>query len=174
MQVVQFISIALYSLIALWYVVPLLQKLSRAEALATLLWVHVFRYVVLYIFAARREGYVISDPATLELVVGDLAGAVIALGAVVLLRWRPRVGLVFSWLLVLETAGDLLGAIYYRRIDPPRAEAVGPWWFIYAFFGPLILVNTALLVWQLIARRQESLAGRQAQVLRPADLKTSV
>jgi hypothetical protein len=173
MQVVQLISIALYSLIALWYVVPLLQRLRRAEALATLLWV-LFRYVVLYIFAARREGYVISDPATLELVVGDLAGAVIALGAVVLLRWRPRIGLVFSWLLVLETAGDLFGAIYYRRIDPPRAEAVGPWWFIYAFFGPLILVNTALLVWQLIARRQESFAGRQEQVLGPADLKTSV
>jgi hypothetical protein len=174
MQVAQFISIALYLLIALWYVAPLLQKLSRAEALATLLWVHVFRYVVLYIFAARREGYVISDPATLELVVGDLAGAVIALGAVGLLRWRPRIGLVFSWLLVLETAGDLFSAIYFRRIDPPRPEAVGPWWFIYGFFGPLILVSTALLVWQLIARRQESLAGRQEQVLGPADLKTSV
>jgi hypothetical protein len=174
MQVAQFISIALYLLIALWYVAPLLQKLSRAEALATLLWVHVFRYVVLYIFAARREGYVISDSATLELVVGDLAGAVIALGAVALLRCRPRIGLVFSWLLVLETAGDLLGAIYFRRIDPPRPEAVGPWWFIYGFFGPLILVSTALLVWQLIARRQESLAGRQEQVLGPADLKTSV
>ena len=174
MQVVQFISIALYSLIALWYAAPLLQKLSRADALATLLWVHVFRYVVFYIFAARREGYLISDPATLELVVGDLAGAVIALAAVALLRWRPRLGLVFSWLVVLETAGDLVGAIYYRRIEPPRPEAIGPWWFVYAFFGPLILVSTALLVWQLIARRHESLAGRQEHVLRPTDLNPPV
>jgi hypothetical protein len=31
-----------------------------------------------------------------------------------------------------------------------------------------------MLVWQLIARRHESLAGRQEQVFRPADLKTSV
>ena len=174
MQVVQLISIALYSLIAFWYVAPLLQKLSRAEALTTLLWVHVFRYVVFYIFAARREGYIISDPAARELVVGDLAGAVIALGAVTLLSWRPRLGLGFSWLLVLETAGDLFGAIYYRRIEPPRPEAVGPWWFVYAFFGPLILVSTALLAWQLIARRHESLTSRQEQVLRPADANTPV
>jgi hypothetical protein len=171
MQVVQFINIVIYSLLALWYVAPLLQKLSRVDALATLLWVHVFRYVVFYIFAARKEGYVISDPATLELVVGDLAGAALALGAVTLLRWRPWLGLAFSWLIVLETTGDLFGAIYYRRIEPPRPEAIGPWWFVYAFFGPLILVSTALLIWQLIARRHESPVDRQEHLLRPADLK---
>jgi hypothetical protein len=172
MQLVQLISIAIYSLIALWYVVPSLRKLSRAEAVTALLWVHVFRYMVLYIFTARREGYAISDPATLELVVGDLAGATIGLAAIILLRLRARLGLAFSWLLVIETIGDLLAAISYRRTEPPRPEAIGPWWFVYAFFGPLILVSTVLLVWQLIARRNEPLTNRQDRPLDPAHLTT--
>jgi hypothetical protein len=165
MQLVQLISIAIYSLIALWYVVPSLRKLGRAEALTAVLWVHVFRYLVLYIFTARREGYAIPDPATLELVVGDLTGAIIGLGAIILLRLRARLGLALSWLLVIETICDLFGAIYYRRAEPPRPEAIGPWWFIYAFFGPLILVSTVLLVWQLIARRNELLTDRQKEAL---------
>jgi len=172
MQLVQLISIAIYSLIAIWYVVPSLRKMGRAEALTAVLWVHVFRYMVLYIFTAQREGYAISDPAALELVIGDLGGATISLAAIVSLRLRIRLGVAFSWLLVLETIGDLLAAIYYRRTEPPRSDAIGPWWFVYAFFGPLILVSTVLLVWQLIARRSERLTNRQEAALDPAHLTT--
>ena len=174
MQLVQLISIAIYSLIALWYVVPWLKKQDRIDALTALLWIHVFRYLVLYIFTARREGYTISDQAALELVVGDLAGATIGLAAIILLRWRARLGMAFSWLLVIETIGDLFAATYYRRIEPPRPDAIGPWWFVYAFFGPLILVGTVLLVWQMVARRKEPLTKNQEQALDPAQLTRSV
>lgn len=172
MQLVQLISIAIYTLIAIWYVVPSLRKLGRAEALTAVLWVHVFRYLVFYLFTARKEGYAISDPAALELVIGDLGGAAISLAAIVLLRFRIPLGVAFSWLLVLETIADLLAAIYYRRAEPPRPDAIGPWWFVYAFFGPLILVSTVLLVWQLIARRSERLTHSQEAVPDSAHLST--
>ena len=39
------LSLVAYSLIAAWYVVPRLARLSREAALAPLLWVHAFRVV---------------------------------------------------------------------------------------------------------------------------------
>jgi hypothetical protein len=60
---VQLISILTYGLIAWWYVAPWLNKLQRSQALTALLWVHVFRYVVLYLYVAQREGYPISANA---------------------------------------------------------------------------------------------------------------
>lgn len=138
-----------------------------------MLWVHVFRYMVLYIFTARREGYPISDAATLELVIGDLAGATISLAAIILLRLRARLGLAVSRLLVLETIADLFGANYYRRIEPPRADATGAWWFVYVFFGPMILVNLFLLIWQLVVRRHEPLGNPRQRDPNPAHLTTN-
>src|SRR5262249_25660007 len=52
----QFISLFVFAFAARWYVAPWLQAQSRAGALTALLWVHVFRYVALQVFAAQREG----------------------------------------------------------------------------------------------------------------------
>jgi hypothetical protein len=76
---VQFISIVVYGLIAWWYVAPWLKKLDKRQALTAPLWVHVFRYLTVYLFVARREGYAISDQVLTVVVVGDLSGAVLAL-----------------------------------------------------------------------------------------------
>jgi hypothetical protein len=100
------ISVAIYALIARWYVAPWLSSLKRVDALTALLWIHVFRYVALQIFAAQRDGFPISDGALLDIVIGDVAGAAIALAAIVLLRYRSRLGSVLAWLLVAETVYD--------------------------------------------------------------------
>jgi hypothetical protein len=159
-NLVQFASIAIYGLIALWYVVPWLKKLGRAEALIALSWFHIFRYTSPYIFVAQREGYPISDLAATQIMVGDLAGAAIALVAIILLRSRVRLGIVFSWLLVVETLVDFVVGARQRAIEP-RAAPTGVWWLILNFCAPLILVSLPLLIWQLYARRNEPLADTQ-------------
>jgi hypothetical protein len=102
----QIISLAIYIAIARWYVAPWLSQRERADALIPLLWVNVFRYVALQIFAAQREGFPISMGGAMEIVIGDVGGAIIAFTAVVLLRKRSFAGVVLSWLLVAETVTD--------------------------------------------------------------------
>jgi hypothetical protein len=153
----QFISIVVYALIAWWYVVPRLKSLDRAGALTVLLWVHVFRYVVLYLYVARQEGYEISARALNNLVVGDLSGAMIAAAGIILLRFRSRIGLWFSALVVVASVADIASGIYVRRSDPPRPDATGVWWLLFVYFAPLILVSLPLIAWQLYTRRGEPL-----------------
>jgi hypothetical protein len=157
MKLAQLISIVVYALLAWWYVAPYLKRLRLAEALTLLLWVHVFRYCVLYLYAAQREGYAISDAAAFELVAGDLSGAALAAFAILALRFRLRLGLALSWLVIAATVIDILVGLHRRFIEPPRPDADGAWWLIFAFFAPAIFVSLPLLAWQLVARRTEPL-----------------
>ena len=92
----QLISLLVFIAIARWYVAPWLAARGRAEALIALLWIHVFRYVALQIFAAQDEGFPISVGGALEIVIGDVGGAVIAFAAIVLLRRRAFAGVVLG------------------------------------------------------------------------------
>jgi hypothetical protein len=157
MRYVQLLITATYGLIAYWYVAPAVRRLGRADALIAIMWIHVFRYVVLYLFQAQRDGYGISDEAALQLVVGDVAGALIALAAITLLRSRVRWGIGVAWLLVLATLADLIAGIRERVVEPPHNAPFGAWWLVFTFFAPLVPVSVPLLVWQLYSRRREPL-----------------
>jgi len=154
---VQFVSIVIYGCIAWLYVAPWLKKVDRANALTALLWVHVFRYVVLYLYVAQREGYPISDNAVMELVIGDLSGAILAGAGIMLLRLQSRLGLVLAGLVIVASIADVTGGVIIRSSEPPRADATGVWWLVFVFFAPLIVVSLPLIVWQLYARRGEPL-----------------
>ena len=63
---------------------PEMASPARRCADCAALWVHVFRYVALRVFAAQQHGFPISDAGAMEVVVGDLAGAVPAFAAIAL------------------------------------------------------------------------------------------
>src|SRR5215475_12958233 len=107
----QLMSVIVFSAIARWYLVPWLRNQARADALIALLWVHVFRYVALQVFSAQRGGFPISDSGAIEIVVGDVAGAVIAFASIVLLRYRVRLAIPLVWLMCLETVYDTIANI---------------------------------------------------------------
>src|SRR5207245_11491922 len=54
-------SLAVFATMAIWYVAPWLRTRGRAAALASLLWLHVFRYVALQTASAQHAGFPISD-----------------------------------------------------------------------------------------------------------------
>jgi hypothetical protein len=155
MKQAQLVSIVVYALFAWCHVAPWLKQRRLAEALTALLWIHVFRYCVVYIYVAQREGYPISDVAAAELVIGDLVGAILAVIAIALLHWRWRLGLTMSWLVIVETIVDFLAGVYLRNIEPPRADASGVWWLVFVYFAPLVLISLPLMAWQLYARWNE-------------------
>jgi hypothetical protein len=167
----QLITLAVFSAAARWYAVPWLNARNRADALTALLWVHVFRYVALQVFAAQRDGFPISAGGALEIVIGDVGGAIIAFAAIALLRARSRLGLTLSWFLAVETVIDTFLNIRGGVEEHLMGEAGGMTWMILAFFVPAIVVSTGLIIWQLIARRGEALGAENEtgnQMPRPA------
>ena len=126
----QFGSLLVYALAARWHVHPWLRKLTRADALIVLLWVHVFRYVALQTYSAQHAGFPISDAGLTDIVLGDVGGAIIAILAIALLRFRSRLGVLLSYVLVAETAYDTVTNIQDGMKQHLLGAASGPTWFI--------------------------------------------
>ena len=165
----QFVSLLIYIAIARWYVAPWLAARRRADALTALLWLHVFRIVALQIFSARQGGFPISMGGALEIVIGDVGGAIIAFAAIALLRLKSAAAIMLCWLLVIETAADTVLNIHGGIEEHLMGAASGVVWMILVFYVPAIVVSLALLVWQLVTRRHESLTDHsptQAQAAR--------
>ncbi len=164
----QFISLFIYGAIALWYVAPSLNQRTRADALIPLLWVHVFRYVALNVFSAQHTGFPISDAGAMDIVIGDVGGAVIGFITIALLRQRIRVAIPLAWLLVAETAYDTVTNVQGGIREHLMGAASGVTWIVLVFFVPAVIVSTLVLAWQLYSRRGEALDGRHARGLRPS------
>ena len=162
----QFLSLFVFATLARWYIVPRLKALGRADALMPLLWVQVFRYIALQAFSAQRDGFPISDGGVMEIVLGDLAGATLALATLFLLRYRIRLAIPLAWLVVIETAYDTVANIRGGMQEHLLGAAGGVTWLILAFYVPMILVSLALIAWQLVARRGEPLAAGRPEVSR--------
>lgn len=154
----QLVTLFVFIAIARWYVAPWLAARGRAESLIALLWIHVFRYVALQIFAAQHEGFPISMGGALEIVIGDVGGAVIAFAAILLLRRRASAGVALCWLLIAETATDTFLNIRGGVEEHLMGAATGVTWMILVFFVPAIIASLGLMAWQLVSRRHEALA----------------
>ena len=162
----QFITLFVVVMIARWHIIPWLNGLARADALIALLWVHVFRYVALQVFSAQHTGFPISDGGAMEIVVGDVAGAVMAFAAIALLRRRSRLAIPLAWLLAAETAYDTVANIHGGVQEHLMGAANGVTWMILVFFVPMVVVSGVLMVWQLYARRGEELGSSPERSVR--------
>ena len=168
----QILSLTVFAAIARWYVVPWLNSCARADALIALLWVHVFRCIALQVFSAQHDGFPISDGGAMEIVIGDVCGAVMAFVTIALLRHRVRLAIPLAWLLVAETLYDTVANISGGVREHLMGAASGVTWLILSFFVPVVVVSLVLLISQLIARCGEALdsAGGRDRDLRHASV----
>ena len=148
-------SILVFILVARWYIIPKLKTLRPVTAIVVLVWVHVPRYFTLIQFSAQQQGYPISNAAVMEAVVGDVAGAIIALLAILAFRRFAKIGIVLSWILVVETIADITVGFIRKAHEPVWGKASGVTWLILDLYIPFILVCLPLLVWRLIVWRDE-------------------
>ena len=153
----QFLTLIVLGAVTRWHVIPWLNRQARADALIALLWIHVFRYVVLQVYTAQRDGFPISDAGAMEIVIGDVAGAVVAFVTIILLRHRSRFAIPLAWLLFAETAYDTVSNIHGGIREHLMGSANGVTWLILSFFVPLVVVSSLLIAWQLYSRRHEAL-----------------
>ncbi|HYW26449.1 MAG TPA: hypothetical protein VE953_19915 [Terriglobales bacterium] len=148
-------SFLTYILLAAWYVAPWMRRQTLAVALSVPLWVQVLRYVALQIFSAQHFGFRISDALANEIAWGDVAGAILALAALWLLRARSRVAVVVVWVFVVETALDLLNATVGGIREKAFESASATTWLILSFYTPLLWVTVALVVWRLVTQTRK-------------------
>jgi hypothetical protein len=170
----QLLSLIVFASIARWHVIPWLNSRPRVDALTALLWVHVFRYVALQVFSAQHGGFPISDGGALEIAAGDVAGALMAYVAIVLLRNGSRLAVPLVWVLAAETVYDTVSNIRGGVSEHLMGAAGGVTWMILVFFVPMITVSLALIIWQLLARRGEALDANMKSDLRPGGAAADV
>jgi hypothetical protein len=153
----QMSSLVVFVTIAKWYVVPWIRRQARADALIALLWVHVFRYVALQVYSAQQAGFPISDGARDRIVYGDVAGMILAMIALVALRYRARLSIPLVWALVAETLIDTVANVTGGIREHLFGAANGVTWMVVCFYVPLLMVSMGLTGWQLYSRRDEPL-----------------
>ena len=140
-------------IVVAWYVWPYLTKLPRNSALIPLLFVHVFRYVGMTLLVPGMVDAKLPREVLFNTAYGDLIAAALALSAIVAVRNNWRIGVLMAW--VFNTWGfvDLLGALRsVLQVNLPTFN-LGPVWFIYTFYAPLVVVSHVLIFWVLVRAR---------------------
>ena len=145
-------SLVAYVLIAFWYVVPRLSKLTREAALVPLLWVHAFRIVGGTILAPGAVDTGVPMQFRVMIGYGDMATAFLALLALIALRARFRGAISLVWLCVVIGMLDTINAIIQSMRDSVFTYALGVNWVIVAIYVPTLLVSSLLIFMQLLGR----------------------
>lgn len=157
------LSFAIFVMMAAWYVAPWLGAQPRAQALTPLLWIHAFRHVALQIFSAQQIGFAVSNSARDQIAFGDVIGTILAVTAIVALRYRVRGAAFLVWVFVAEAAFDLANATGAGVREQLFASASGVTWLILTFYVPLLWVSLGLVIWQLYSRRREPLSSARVR-----------
>jgi len=151
---VQFtLSLAIYALIGFWYVAPRLARMSTAQALVPLLWVHAFRVIGGAILAPGSVDAAVPEAFRVMIGYGDLATAALALVALIALRARVSGALALVWLTLLVGMGDTINAIIQSLRDNVFIYPLGLNWVIVCIYVPALLVSSLLIFMQLLGRQ---------------------
>jgi hypothetical protein len=138
-----------YSLIAWWYGAPRLARLPREVALVPLVWIHAFRIVGGTILAPGAVDSAVPSDFRTMIGYGDMATALVALLALIALRFRLRGAIALVWLCLTVGLLDTLNAIIQSMRDSVFTHALGLNWVIVTIYVPALLVSSALIFIQL-------------------------
>jgi hypothetical protein len=155
-------SLVAFSLIAVWYVRPRLVSLSPAAAIEPLLWVHVFRYAPLTLYAPGQVDPRIPGDVAAVVAYGDFVSALAALGALIALRARWRGAIAAVWLFMAVGVGDLVFATLKAVGAQMYTFYLGWNWYILNFYVPMLVVSHAMIGYYLVRGRN---TGRRAMTV---------
>lgn len=151
MQIVT--SVVVFSLVAVWYVWPLLTRLPRNSALIPLLFVHVFRYVGMTLLVTGMVDPKLPREFLSSAAYGDLLAAALALASIFALRSNWRFAIPLVWLANTWGFLDLLNGIRgVLQINVPHFDLATAW-YIYTFYAPIVIVSHLMIFWILIQSR---------------------
>jgi hypothetical protein len=138
-----------YSLIAWWYVAPRLSRLPREAALVPLVWIHAFRIVGGTILAPGSVDAAVPADFRTMIGFGDMVTAVLALVALVALRFRWRAAIPLVWLCLAVGLLDTVNAIIQSMRYSVFNHGLGFNWVIVTAYVPALLVSSVMIFIQL-------------------------
>ncbi|NLI39891.1 MAG: hypothetical protein GX421_01700 [Caldisericales bacterium] len=145
-------------LVAYWYVIPWLRRVSLKDALTPMLLLHVTRVVGL-VFIVNA----VTDPALPRGIAymaagGDFSAAMLSLLALVFVRKEIRGANVMIVIANIIGIADLLIVSIWGSLMPisfPNYQ-LGPAWFIPTFIGPTMMVSHGLMLWRVLVRAKHN------------------
>jgi len=144
------LSLAVYALIAAWYVAPRLARLPRETALQPLLWVHAFRVVGGTILAPFAVGAGVTVAFQRMIGFGDMITALLAVLALIAIRTRLPGAIALTWTVLGVGMLDTVNAIIQSMRNNVFTHALGVNWVIVTAYVPALLVSSFLMVVQLL------------------------
>jgi len=136
---VQFtLSLIIFAMVAKWYIAPALDNLPVHQALVPLFLVHALRYLPSSAFAPGQVDPKIPMDAMAGIAYGDLASAILALVAVVFLRYQLSGALAVAWLVNTVTTLDWLYAGFLAASNRLVTYGIGGNWYILNYYVPVI------------------------------------
>jgi hypothetical protein len=138
-------SLVAYALIARWYGAPRLARLPREVALVPLLWIHAFRIVGGTILAPGAVDSAVPSDFRTMIGLGDMATAVVALLALIALRFRVQGAIALVWLCLTVGLLDTVNAIIQSMRYSVFTHGLGVNWVIVTSYVPALLVSSVLI-----------------------------
>lgn len=144
------LSVVVFSLIAKWYAAPWLATKPINAVLTLLIFPHAFRHIGLTFLVPSVVAEPLPDYFANPAAYGDLISGLLAILAIVALRFGWRFALPLVWIFSIFGASDLVYALRQVEVVP----YFGATWYIPTFLVPLLLV-THIMVFARLLRRQE-------------------
>ena len=149
------LSLAVFSIIAKWYVTPWLSRREPVDAIALLILPHTLRHVGM---AFLVPGLVAADlPRSFAFTTayGDLVSGLLAIFAVLAIRRSAAFSIPLVWLFNVVGSVDLLWALSHADAVPHLVTT----WYIPTFWVPVLLVTHALIFARLYQHATQSSDG---------------
>jgi len=153
LQIQSTLSFAAFALIARWHVAPRLATRSLEDALVPLLWIHVFRYAPLTLYAPGQVDAGIPADVLGAVAYGDLAAALFAFVALLAVKYRLRGAVALTWLFTVVGTADLVFATVKAVGAEMYRYPMGWNWYILNFYVPMLVVSQMMIVLLLLRPR---------------------
>ena len=134
-------SLLVWSLLARWFALPQLAKLSRSDALVILMVPHMFRHIGLSFMVPGLPVEVLPDFFALPAAFGDLLAAILAILAMMAVRGGRSFAIPLVWIFNILGTVDLLKALS----NPDIVPLLGGTWYIPTMLVPLLLVTHVII-----------------------------
>jgi hypothetical protein len=132
------LSLIIFSMVAKWYIAPALNKLPQHKALVPLFLVHTLRYLPTTAFAPGQIGPDVPMGAMSKIAYGDLVSAILALVAILFLRYGWPGALAVAWVVNIVGSLDWLYASFLAASNQLVTHYLGGNWYIVHYYVPVI------------------------------------
>jgi hypothetical protein len=149
-------SLVAFALIARWHIAPRLRRLEIRDALVALLWIHAFRYAPLTLLAPGQIDPTVPSSVTKTIAYGDFLSAVLALVALLLLRYKVAGAFAVTWLFNIVGIVDIFVALLQGVRVQLFSYSIGFNWYILNFYVPVLCVTHVMITQRLLSMRKKA------------------